>query len=324
MNKRLLAAVLLSLFAAGSVSAEERVLCRGFLPDNDLKIPVGAVTALGMGEASFNAVLDRVEAVYKPIFAAKGAKLRVNRKWTDDTVNAGAMQFNSTWVINMFGGLARHPAVTPEGFALVACHEIGHHVGGFPKKELTFPKPAPFWATTEGGADYFATLKCLRLIMTGKEDTSKLDPFAVKACNAAFADTADRKFCEIGALAGMSSATLSKSVRGESLALAFSTPDLSMVGKTLEEHGGTQCRLDSLFQGALCAKPVTEDVVDKGPASGACTAAQGFRVGLRPRCWYKAPASQEAPSMTARPENAPSAANLEKTIEAMRLALSGS
>lgn len=315
MNKYLLAAVLLSLGVASFASADEpQVVCKGFLPPNDLKIPVGDVNALGMGEASFNAVLDRIEAVYKPIFAAKGAKLRVNRKWTDDTVNAGAMQFNATWVINMFGGLARHEAVTPEGFALVACHELGHHVGGFPKKERA-------WAATEGQADYFATLKCLRLVLTGTEDTSKLDPFAVKACKAAFADAADRKFCESGALAGMSITSLYRAVRREPMRDAFSTPDPAMVGVTLEEHPQIQCRLDTFFQGALCAKPVTEEVSDKDPVSGACTSAKGFRVGLRPRCWYKAPANQDGPSVASRPE---SAKDLEKTIEAMRRALSGS
>ena len=315
MNKRLLT-VLLSLCAAGFASADEPlVLCKGFLPANDLKIEVGDVNALGVSSATFYAVLDRVEAVYKPIFAAKGAKLKLNKRWDDPAVDASAMKFDATWVVNMYGGLARHQAVTAEGLALVACHEIGHHIGGFPKK-------SGVWATTEGGADYFATLKCMRLVLTGKEDTSKLDPFAATACKAAFSGEADRKFCEGGALGGMSVATLFGVLRGKPQP-SFSTPDTSAVAQTLEEHPAYQCRLDTYLQGSLCAKPVTEDV-DKAPADGACTASQGFRVGLRPRCWYKAPAGQEGPRVASRPENAPSEKELEITIEAMRQALSGS
>ena len=273
--------------AAGAARAESGVdLCRGFLPPNDLKIPVGAVDALGIGESSFNAVLDRVESIYAPIFAAQGAKLRINRKWADDTVNAGAMRFNATWVVNMYGGLARHQAVTPEGFALVACHEIGHHVGGFPHVE-------GLWATNEGGSDYFATLKCLRRVFTGAEDASKLDPAAARACQAAFPDARDRKFCESGAVAGTSIALLFKALHNNTVTPSFSTPDPAVVAKTVDTHPEAQCRLDTYFQGALCAKPLEEGPADGTPVPGACTAKEGYRVGLRPRCWYKPPVGLE-------------------------------
>ena len=289
--------------------------CAGFLPPNDLKIPVGDVNALGIDESSFNAVLDRVEAIYKPIFAAKGAKLRVNHRWSDDTVNASAMQFNATWVINMNGGLARHKAVTAEGFALVACHEIGHHIGGFPKGEGN-------WATNEGGADYFATLKCLRRFFTGSEDTSKLDPVAVKACRASFSNEPDRKFCETAALAGVSIASLFQALRNQPKPPSFSTPDPSVVAKTSDLHPDSQCRLDTYYQGALCSKSPNEEQAVDSPAPGACTASQGFKIGLRPRCWYKAPAGQEEPSLAYRPASMPSIKDLENSLEAMRLALS--
>ena len=56
----------------------------------------------------------------------------------------------------MFGGLARHKLVTPDGFALVACHEMGHHLGGAPRRGG--------WASNEGQSDYYATTKCARRI----------------------------------------------------------------------------------------------------------------------------------------------------------------
>lgn len=264
-------------------------VCGGFLPPNDRKIPVGDINALGIDQAAFDAVLARVESVYGPIFAARGKRLRVNRHWDDATVNADAMQFNDTWVINMYGGLARHKAVTAEGFALVACHEIGHHVGGY-------PKVGGRWPTNEGGADYFAALKCLRRVFTGGEDTSKLEAAAVKACAAAHAAPIDRKFCEVAAQAGKSVAFLFQDLSGRPVPPSFSTPDSTVVAKTIDEHPQAQCRLDTYFQGALCAKPVGEEVADGSPAPGTCTAAQGFATGLRPKCWYRAPDGQAAPA----------------------------
>jgi hypothetical protein len=295
MNKSLLVVLLAAAPAVETWAGRTEALqvYDGFLPPNNLRIPIGDVNALGIDEAAFDAVLTRVESLYAPIFAAKGKKLRVNRKWPDDTVNAGAMQFNNTWVINMYGGLARHKAVTAEGFALVACHEIGHHIGGYPKTDAV-------WPTNEGGSDYFATLKCLRRVFTGNEDTSKLDPVAVKACRAAHAAESERKLCEAGAMAGMSIAALFKDLRGQTTPPSFSTPDPTIVAKTNDLHPDTQCRLDSYFAGALCSKPLSEEQVDGTPITGACTATQGFTVGLRPKCWYKAPVGQAGP---ARPNN---------------------
>ncbi len=291
MDNRLKLGIFLCLLGSAAVLAADRsrTLCGGFLPPNDLKIPVGDAKALGIDEASFNSVLSKVESLYAPIFSAKGKKLRVNRKWTDDTVNAGAMQFNDTWVINMYGGLARHKAVTAEGFALVACHEIGHHIGGYPKTDV-------LWPTNEGGSDYFATLKCLRLVLTGAENTSKLDPAAAKACRAAHPGPGDERLCEVGALAGTSIAALFQDLRGQPRPPSFSTPDLSVVGKTNDAHPDTQCRLDTYFQGALCAIPVGEEQTNDGPQAGACTASQGFSLGLRPRCWYKPPPNLPRPN----------------------------
>ncbi|MEK7859177.1 MAG: hypothetical protein AAB320_08555 [Elusimicrobiota bacterium] len=319
MKKHLVsAAVLLSLAFLGLVFVpQNHSVCDGFLPENDLKIPVGDVNALGIDQASFNAVLDRVEKLYTPIIAAKGGKLVVNRRWDDATVNASANQQGSTWFINMYGGLARHQAISAEGFALVACHEIGHHIGGF-------PKISGRWATNEGGADYFATLKCLRQVFTGSENTAALDPVAVKACGELFPEAGARKLCESNGMAGMSVAVLFQALRKQPTPPTFGTPDPSVVTRTNDAHPDTQCRLDTYFQGGLCTKPVSEDVSNSAPAPGACTVANGFTAGIRPRCWYKAPAGQEAPAMVSRPSTAPSVKTVGESLEALRKALAGS
>src|SRR5690606_38077295 len=91
----------------------------GFLPENDLNIPVNAEFGNDMTEAKFNAIIDRIDAVYAPIVKEKGGKLKWNRDWKNGTVNASAQRFFSSWKVNMYGGMARHSLVTDDAFALV-------------------------------------------------------------------------------------------------------------------------------------------------------------------------------------------------------------
>ena len=105
----------------------------GFVPENNMKISVNAKRFGGLTEAQFNNAIERVEVLYAPIVAQLGGKLVIDRAWDDATVNAYAQRSGSNWMVNMFGGLARHEAITEDGMSLVVCHEIGHHIGGAPK-----------------------------------------------------------------------------------------------------------------------------------------------------------------------------------------------
>ena len=86
----------------------------GLLPENDMWISTTAKSANNMTEERFNAVIDKVVKVYEPIVASMGGKLNVERKWNDGTVNAYASRSGSTWNVSMFGGLARHKAITED------------------------------------------------------------------------------------------------------------------------------------------------------------------------------------------------------------------
>ena len=313
--KKATAAVLMALALVGARGLGNRTLCEGFLPENGMMIPVGDVHAAGIGEDGFKSVLDRVEQVYGPIVAAKGGTLKVNRLWENATVNASAQQSGADWIINMYGGLARHAAITREGFALVACHEIGHHIGGYPKMS---------WATNEGGADYFATLKCLRLVLPSGAPAGEVDPVADSACSGTFGDAGAQNGCRNNALAGQSVAFLFQALRNSPTPPKFGTPDASVVTRMNNAHPDTQCRLDTYFQGALCTASTGTDVDNADPSKGACTRKGGQQLGLRPRCWYKPPADEPsgAPSMASRPE-LPEAEAISRRIEALREALSG-
>ena len=124
---------------------------QSFMPENDLWIPpYEKWEQKGVSEADFNEVLDWVSEIYTPIFKEKGLNFSILRGWSDGTVNAYAYQAGGTAYIKMFGGLARRSEVTKFGFLAVACHEVGHHLGGAPK----YPD-GNLWASNEGQSDYF-------------------------------------------------------------------------------------------------------------------------------------------------------------------------
>src|ERR1700754_4306038 len=95
---------LASMIFLGSVSgAGSRTVCEGFVPPNDLKIPVGTVISGirnngGLTEAQYNSILDRIQAIYGPIVQQKGKTLVINRLWSDATVNASAQQQGNSWI----------------------------------------------------------------------------------------------------------------------------------------------------------------------------------------------------------------------------------
>src|SRR5690606_9265008 len=111
---------------------------------------------------------EMVTRVYAPIMESKGASLKVFKNWKSSTVNAYVTGRGKVRKITMLGGLARHKSITPDGLAYVVCHELGHHLGGFPKK--TWPS---VWSN-EGQADYFANLKCLRKVFLHENNSSVL------------------------------------------------------------------------------------------------------------------------------------------------------
>ncbi len=260
----------------------------GFLPENTMSIPVGAKTAFGgLSQAQFNGVISKVTKIYAPVVSNMGGRLVVERLWTDGTVNAYAKRDTpKVWTVQMFGGLARHSAITEDGFALVLCHELGHHIGGAPKKRSVMSA----WSSPEGQADYFATLKCLRHVFLNDNNAQIIKTLAVPAdlataCNKAFSKD-DANICIRSGMAGASVATLFASMGSEKLS-SFSTPDRTSVSSTFEAHPATQCRLDTFFQGSLCTKSFHEDVSQTDEVVGTCHGSTNFREGLRPRCWFK-------------------------------------
>ena len=276
----------------GMSGTETHKLCEGFLPANTMKIPVGDHSVVGLldkgiTEAQYTEVMDRIENLYTNVVKTRGGRLVVNRLWDDSTVNSSAEQQGSDWIINMYGGIARHPDTTFEGEALIACHEMGHHLGGAPKMKSVF---GGGWATNEGGADYFATLKCLREFFAKDDNAAivaavKIDPTVKTQCEAQFTDASEQALCKRISLSGESVAYLFQDLSRDTTRPQFSTPDKKEVSKTNDEHPATQCRMDTYFAGSVCQVALSQPQSDSDFKVGSCV--QGTdSLGWRPRCWF--------------------------------------
>ncbi len=284
----------------------------GFAPENDVKIHVNYVFAAAatMDEATFNQIIDRVENVYAPVVASKNAKLSVERNWTDPTVNAYAKregEAEDEWIVAMFGGLARHPDMTNDGFMLVLCHEMGHHIGGAPVYAPRAPGRVE-WASNEGQADYFGALKCMRRVLAQDNNEAIMRGVSVpaaytKKCNKSFANAGDRALCARIAMAGDSLgktlASLARESKPNTPIPDPATPDKSVVKQIFDAHPAAQCRLDTYFAASICQANAAVDVDQRDPTVGVCASEKKATFGYRPKCWY-APGKYAPPQPVVR------------------------
>jgi hypothetical protein len=291
MKKSIFAAVAVTLtlgFGPQAISCDQHGFS-GIVEDNSLWIAPNAFNSNGLTEEKFNSIIDRVEAIYAPIITAREKTLQVIRKWEDGTVNAYAQQTGNTWKVSMFGGLARHETITDDAFATVVCHELGHHLGGAPKKASWWGSA---WASNEGQADYFAMTKCLRKYMETSDNISIMSKvvipeLVVEKCEKNFSNAEDIAMCQRGAMAGQSLANLFRALRRMTIELKFTTPDTAVVSKTNHNHPAPQCRMDTYFQGALCDKDHYLDVSRTDANKNVCSRSEESIDGIRPLCWYK-------------------------------------
>lgn len=268
----------------------------GDLPKNDLKIKINN-SIMQTTESEFNEAIDDVEKLYNDIVEDKyGSRLVINRKWEDDTVNAYTRRLGRTWQIVMFGGLARHPLITQDGFRAVICHELGHQMGGYPWMSSWFGNS---WASVEGQSDYFSTAKCLKNIFLNRQDTmekyysekkDEQEEHAASECDKVFGkNTRESMACYRATVAGISLANLLNSLRENTTPVSLLTPDTTVVNEIYEKHPNAQCRLDTYFAGALCDDSPTKIPAVDDWTKNYCIRENGYTFSARPLCWWKSP-----------------------------------
>ncbi len=226
-----------------------------------IQIHVADAGIESMTESAFEDAIAKVMKKFESVVKKDhDANLVINNLWTDATINAQAYQewhedpitkkITKYFMVDAFGGLARYPGMTKNGFIAVLCHELGHHIGGAPKYNRNG------WASIEGQSDYWATHHCMKELGIDS-----------KAAGKALA----------GVLADLNGERPPKE----------SSPDMTVVTKMLESHPEAQCRLDTYLAGRACTQ--TGKISQSDPKQGTCHVypAGKAAVGDRPLCWFK-------------------------------------
>lgn len=278
----LLVSVLVQLPSAlASKYKRENETC---FPVSTIKYEMGVKSfGAGLSQEEFNQVIENAQTVLSSEVKEKlNKKLIIEKNWADGTVDAYATRDDdNNAVIVMNGGLARHPLMTKDGFLLLICHELGHHLGGAPK----IPRGNSGlrgWSSAEGQADYFATSKCLPLFFRSGVDIKTFDIDQDSGDYKTALSKCQDNACARVVLAGLSVSRVFASLMQGNPTPELNSSDSSKVGKTVYNHPRPQCRLDTYMSGALCdlGPELPFDSVDI--KKGACLKDKG----ARPGCWF--------------------------------------
>lgn len=249
------------------------------------------------GEKRFNQILDVLQELFEDEVQKRGGELRIVRyEYPFNSLNVRMRRGHHgndgpIWRVIPTGGIFRHKLMNDDAFTLITCHEIGHHIGGLPKKWGIGGEF--YWSTTEGQADYFAALKCFRQFaetvggnqkFLDVEKDELLDTQMKKRCQQTHPTREAQAICLRTARAGIVMARFISDYRDRDLTeLTPHVPDSTLVDKTQDQHPEPQCRLDTYINGALCPQNHWELLDGQALNRAACATTE---IGGRPRCWF--------------------------------------
>lgn len=225
------------------------------------------VTSSTLNEDSFSLIASRVYALYYPEFQRAGLIVTLGLDWQKPYMSAyvndlGGPRFS----INFWGGLARVPGMNDEAWALIACHETGHLLGGEPYSRLEWNP----WSSAEGQCDYFAASECLKRYRRTFQLSAESDPI----CEEVFTDAQAADDCSFTMKAARGFAHMLDFLSQYREGYRVETPATEQVSETIyNSYPSAQCRVDTIVAGAFCEFKSGQAHCDL-PAS------------KRPSCWY--------------------------------------
>lgn len=166
----------------------------------------------------------------------------------------------SSFVVTLTGAVPQSAPMNMDGYAIVACHELGHILGGTPKQTSALAQ----WSSVEGQADYYATNQCMWHYVKNLQSSDVIHDFdkeSVARCDEVFGDDINKMLgclritSGILAMVDYFNQTISKDNN-----ISLTSHDETKVTKTLQKYPSPQCRVDTWLAG-LYNQP-------------------------RPRCWF--------------------------------------
>lgn len=211
----------------------------------------------------FVEVKEAVKKAFKELRPNAQHSLSVNKPvgdnpyywWESDMVHASYSGYEQDGAyfhhIFLFGGFVRQIGMTKDGLAVTACHEIGHGIGGAPKKSSG--------SSMEGQSDYYATKTCLPIVFKYLKKTEQPElPYLLDLC-AKY--NKNDEYCSRSLHALLADQDFFKNHQGK--IVDFNQASLVIASELNDSpsfYPEPQCRFDTSIHGALQLE--------------------------RPRCWY--------------------------------------
>ena len=210
--------------------------------------------------AQFDGVVLDIAKAYQNDF--KGKKLQILLEQSAGINARATFDMDDNPVISVTAGLLNHSLVDQDVLTMFICHELGHFLGGAPRKPRGNTGKLS-WASAEGQADYYATAVCFKRLMKAEKNKNRAEQAALK-------------------MAKIYSIT---SPYSEPVSLNAKDEDITYI--TIVDHPGPQCRLDTMLAGLKCPESEKIPFDPENPNSGSCEAiSNSYEEFARPKCWY--------------------------------------
>lgn len=200
------------------------------------------------------------------------------------------------WEFHFYDGVLKIKNVSADVLALIVCHELGHHLAGYPFNENTN------WSAAEGQADYFSTHACAPRIWSRDDSLnstfSNRIPVAFKErCDSAFSEQPRRNICYRTVFA--MDAMRNYEGHGAKVLPSLTKPEPSIVKATETRHPAAQCRVDTQLAGTFCSRDFDFSTVpghlgmarntlaaERDSSPSHCDEGEFPLYMKRPRCWF--------------------------------------
>ncbi len=241
-------------------------------------------------------VFQEIESIYLPAQTSLGLNLQIQIDRSSLSEYAKAERQGVNAVVTVSAPLLRNSRLSPDGLRMILCHELGHVLGGSPRRNLPMEWEGPMAhdglseASAEGQADYYASLICFRRVVAGQNHTAHLTAKPLgsrvaKLCDDAHGGKSEGSLiCQRAALGADNMLQLTKD-----FPISFELPSATIADKLVRNsYPERQCRLDTFISGAICRTPVQTDksglALDfDNSALNDCSQPSG----QRPKCWYQ-------------------------------------
>lgn len=273
---------------------------------------INALPASKINEEQLLKMIDTFHGIYDQELNAMGAKLDIPNLWAEKEINAYAHREKgkNIFTIEIMGGLVRTPYLDTDSLALIMCHEMGHHLGGAPKKIIEEeeqidrrssnkgifsrkPKEVKYsWSSAEGQADYYGAQKCMKKYYSYLQKNNLLTeetvlPEIENNCKLVYSNDLELTTCKKTANAGIKVAKIFKLITGKTEDSNILTPSSVETKQTVLGYPTIQCRLDTFYHGTLCDKAADIPTSPTDANAGYCTTETDGALKSRPLCWYK-------------------------------------